>query len=133
VPVRLAQVTRVEPGWIELEPAPACLDCSGCGGRCGLMMDGERSLRLADSGLRFSAGQCVHIELDSSALRDHAWHGYGWPLLGLLLGAALLQPLGNPAAAAGAVLGTSLALWCSKRPVAPSLRIRPLAAESLPD
>lgn len=75
-------------------------------------------LELDGPGLTLSAGQAVEVEMPHALLLRQAAWAYGVPLLGLLVGAAVLQPLGNPAAGVGALLGTSVAVAVSKRAVA---------------
>jgi positive regulator of sigma E activity len=129
MPTRLAEVIRVEADTIELRVDAACTDCSGCGGRCALLQSSESNLiqlPAPDPRSALTVGQRVALQLDHNALLRQAWQGYGLPLMGLLLGAAALQPLGNAAAALGAVSGTSIALVLSKRLKQSPLRLRPL-------
>lgn len=129
MPTRLAEVIRVEAGTIELRVEAACTDCSGCGGRCALLQPSQSNLiqlPAPEPWLMLRVGQRVALQMDRSALLRQAWQGYGMPLAGLLLGAAVLQPFGNIAAALGALSGTSIALVLSKRSAQSPLRLQPL-------
>lgn len=129
MPTRLAEVIRVESGSVHLRLDAICADCGGCGGRCSLLMRADSSLITLSTDRSEGSvlpGQRVQLQLDDSALLRQAWRGYGLPLLGLMLGAAALQPLGNGAAAIGALCGTSLALALSRQPGHAPLRMRPV-------
>ncbi len=84
---------------------------------------------LPDAGLALVRGQSVEVELAQPLLLTQALWGYGLPLLGLLVGAAVLAPFGDVAAAIGAVLGISLAVAYSRRASAglpsPQIRLAP--------
>ena len=84
---------------------------------------------LPDAGLALLRGQSVEVELAEPLLLKQALWGYGLPLLGLLLGAAVLTPFGDVAAAIGAMFGISLAVAYSRRAAAslpsPQIRLAP--------
>ena len=120
---RAAEVLQVATDRVELRLLGQCSDCGGCGGRCQLFGGStDSSLSLPASvdpatGQPWAVGQRVILYLPSGQLQRQALLGYGLPVLGLLLGAAVLQVWGDVAAAVGAVGGTSLALLLSKRVV----------------
>lgn len=116
---RPAVVLSSTQGRVRLRYTSNCSACGGCGGRCQLFATGSAGeLELDGPGLILSAGETVEVELPHALLLRQAAWAYGLPLLGLLVGAALLQPMGNPAAGVGALLGTSVAVAVSKRAVA---------------
>ncbi|MEM8816264.1 MAG: SoxR reducing system RseC family protein [Pseudomonadota bacterium] len=111
---------------IELDPVSACPRCAE-GRGCGAGVFGgpaeKRRLRLPvpDSG-RFAEGDRVALEMPTRSLLDAALMAYGWPLAGLMSGAALaaaLTGVGNPGgdglAALLALAGLSLGLVLSRR------------------
>lgn len=120
-------------GRVRLRYTARCSSCGGCGGRCQVFVESdEAEVEISDPGFDLREGQTVELELPSPLLLRQAAWGYGLPLCGLILGAALLSPLGDAAAAAGAVLGTSLAVAYSKRAVGrlPAPRVRAAADAS---
>lgn len=130
---RRAVVLEAGDGRLRLRYTAQCSGCGGCGGRCSVFLaDASDVLELAEPGeaRTWCAGEAVEVELPSNLLLRQALLGYGLPLLGLLGGAALANPWGNGAAAAGALLGTLLTVWVSKRAAAqlPAPRLRAAAA-----
>ena len=129
---RRAVVLEAGDGRLRLRYTAQCSGCGGCGGRCSVFLaDASDVLELAEPGEArvWRAGQAVEVELPSNLLLRQALLGYGLPLLGLMGGAALASPWGNASAAAGALLGTLLAVWVSKRAAGqlPAPRLRPAA------
>ncbi len=111
-------VLHVEANLLRLRYTERCSSCSGCAGRCSLFLaDAAEVLELRPParGQSWSVGDAVEVELPSRLLLRQAWLGYGLPLLGMLVGAALATPWGNPAAALGALAGTLLAVRVSNR------------------
>lgn len=117
-------------GRVHLRYTARCSSCGGCGGRCQVFVESaEAEVEIADPGFDLREGQSVELEVPAPLLLRQAAWGYGLPLCGLIGGAAVLSSLGDAAAAAGAVLGTSLAVAYSKRAVGrlPAPRIRAVA------
>ena len=124
---RDAEVLGWSEGRLQLRAlGSSCQGCSGCGGRCGLFDGPEASVLTLDlpspEHAPWRAGERVRVSLDGTALRHAAVRGYGWPLLGLILGggaghgvALLAEWPSDPAALGGALLGTLLAFGVSKR------------------
>jgi positive regulator of sigma E activity len=116
---RSAVVLDCTQGRVRLRYSARCSSCGGCAGRCQVFVeDADATVELPDAGLDLVRGQAVELLLPEPLLLKQALWGYGLPLLGLLVGAAVLSPLGNAAAAIGAVLGISLAVAYSRRAVA---------------
>ncbi|MEZ5455213.1 MAG: SoxR reducing system RseC family protein [Lysobacteraceae bacterium] len=116
---RHAFVVDTDPHFWVLRLAPVCTGCGGCGGRCEVLgsLSGQVELRLErrsdDPDLR--PGQRIELQMNEAGLLRQAWRGYGLPLLGMLCGAWMLNPIGNLPSVMGAVAGTLLALCLSKR------------------
>lgn len=128
MPSRPAVVETCSAEHVRLRWRAQCSDCGGCGGRCQLFPGGEPDhIDLPRPAEALSSGQDVEVFLSEHVLLQQAALGYGLPLLGLLAGAAAGAPWGNAASAALAVLGTSLAVRCSKaasaRLASPQLRV----------
>ncbi|SDD36146.1 SoxR reducing system RseC family protein [Aquimonas voraii] len=128
---RRALVLDSCPGRLRLRYTAQCSGCGGCGGRCSVFLaDASDVFELATPPevRTWRAGEAVEVELPSNLLLRQALLGYGLPLLGLLGGAALASPWGNASAAAGALLGTLLAVHVSKRAAGklPAPRVRPV-------
>ena len=124
---RRAEVVEVGPDTVHLRWRGACSECGGCGGRCQLFAganDGRIDVPRS-SPMALSVGQEVTLELPDSQLRQQALVGYGLPLLGLVAGAAALQPWGDLAAAGGALVGVLLAvrLGRGRADAVPALRL----------
>lgn len=119
VRTRRALVVDTDPHFWMLQLAPVCTGCGGCGDRCEVLgsLSGQVELRLErrsdDPDLK--PGQRIELQMNEAGLLRQAWRGYGVPLLGLLSGAWLLNPIGNLASVVGAGAGTLLALSLSKR------------------
>jgi positive regulator of sigma E activity len=131
---RRAEVLSVEADAVELRCTQRCSDCIGCGGRCQIFhtcADDRLRLRLQGHSERPSAGQQVELSLPDDLLRTQALRGYGLPLLGLVGGAALLQPWGDFAAALGAGVGVLLAVRLAGRPTVAQPQIRVFTAATL--
>lgn len=136
---RRCTVVRTGPAAVWLRSTSAACDgCSGCNGRCGLFgAEGEEiELPLASIDGNLSPGDSAVLCLESAALRREALLGYGRPLLGLLLGAALGALLAwmlsldhDVCVAITAALGTLAGLGGSKRRLAPACRARPACPE----
>lgn len=136
---RRCTVVRTGPSAVWLRSTSAACDgCSGCSGRCGLFaVDGdELELPLACIDGRLVPGDSAILSLDPAALRREALLGYGRPLGGLLLGAALGLLLAHvltldqdASVAVTAALGTLAGLGGSKRRLAPACRARPASPE----
>lgn len=132
---RRCRVVASGPDGLRLVAEPGeCSGCVGCGGRCALLPAASNHLTLpaqcADG--TFSPGQSVEVYLGERRLLSEAARGYGWPLLGLLAGAALGRAVAafgayavDPLTFAGAAAGTLLGLSFSKRHSAPPCRVRP--------
>ncbi|MCG6118201.1 MAG: SoxR reducing system RseC family protein [Aquimonas sp.] len=138
---RRAEVLSVRADAVELRCTQRCSDCQGCGGRCQIFLTGsDDRLRLPSARLPhgLTPGLEVELLLPDDVLRAQALRGYGMPLLGLVGGAAALQPWGNTAAALGASLGVLLAVWMAGRlpAIQPQLRMftaATLAASDTPE
>lgn len=127
---RAAVVLACAQGRVRLRYTARCSGCGGCGGRCQMFTETDHSeVELPAPGFDLVEGEPVQLELPAPLLLRQALWGYGLPLCGLLAGAASFSPFGDAAAAAGAVLGTSLAVAYSKRAVdrLPSPRIHRVA------
>jgi len=132
---RRCTVVRIGPATVWLRSTSvACDGCSGCNGRCGLFVaeGAEIELPLASIDGRLAPGDNAILSLESDALRREALLGYGRPLLGLLLGAALGVLLANVlpfdhdvSVAITTALGTLAGLGGSNRRLAPACRARP--------
>ncbi len=119
-------VCAVHDGRVQLRLlGSACDGCQGgCAGRCSLFAtaeDGQLWLPLP-AGDSAAPGQRLRLQLDDQQLRRAAWRGYGWALLGLLLGAGLgsaagllLDRYANVLTLAGLLAGTFFAVQFSKR------------------
>lgn len=142
---RLALILRVDPAAAWVSPLGACSGCIGCSGRC----DGVFSAA-SDAGLRLPRavfeqapvpGQRVRLVWEAPALLGVAARAYGWPLLGLLVGAVLPAWLNRGARLVdlgvllGALAGTLLGVALSKRAlaVARDLRVLPAVPDSAAD
>ena len=115
--IRPAWVVGVDDRYWHLQLAPSCHGCGGCAGNCEVLGSIDRPMRLtrATQDPILHVGVEVELVLSEASLLQQAWYGYGWPLLGMLIGAALLNPFGSVAAALGALAGTLAAARISKR------------------
>lgn len=121
---RRAIVVGIDEGTVTLRAEGACTDCVGCAGRCSLFPDDRAGLVVLPASRFDSAprpGDALLLCVPDGWLARTALRGYGVPLLGLLLGAALGHAAGvslqlpvDVAALAGAVLGTLAAFTLSK-------------------
>lgn len=135
---REALVLRVgvDDAWIS--PLAACSGCGGCQGRCDWLQD-----EVTAAGLRLPKalfdeapvpGQRIRLRWEAPALLATAQRAYGWPLLGLLLGAGLAAMLnsslrlGDAGVLLGALLGTLSGMALSKRALAAMRQLRVLPA-----
>ena len=134
---RPVTVVRVEPQWLWLSLDGACQGCGGCRGRCDLSRRllsasarGQAGSELADQPLRlprrlapgdWAVEQRAALQLEEEAWLVEAGRAYGFPLLGLLLGAGIGRwllaehALMNAGVLCAATMGTLGALWLSKR------------------
>jgi positive regulator of sigma E activity len=137
---RDALVLRVGADEAWISPLAACSGCGGCQGRCDWLQS-----ELSPAGLRLSRalfteapipGQRVRLRWEAPALLATAQRAYGWPLLGLLLGAGLAAMLnsslrlGDAGVLLGALLGTLLGMTLSKRALAAMRQLRVLPASA---
>ncbi|MBK9494815.1 MAG: SoxR reducing system RseC family protein [Xanthomonadales bacterium] len=115
--IRPAWVVGVDDRYWHLQLAPSCHGCGGCAGNCEVIGSIDRHMRLtrATQDPILHVGVEVELVLSEASLLQQAWYGYGWPLLGMLIGAVLLNPFGSVAAALGALAGTLAAARISKR------------------
>ncbi len=121
---RHARVSAIDNGQLRLQLLDQqCSNCTiGCGGRCNVFVDPAATIDVpAPVGQAISIGQSVKILIDDSALASAALAGYGYALLGLLIGATIGYLLEssmqwpNLSTLIGAGLGTFVAITFSKR------------------
>lgn len=139
---REALVLRVGAAEAWVSPLSACSGCGGCQGRCDWLQADP-----GDGGLRVPTtlfvepplpGQRVRLCWEAPALLATALRAYGFPLVGLLLGAGLLAflnsglRLGDAGVLLGALLGTLLGVRLSKPALAAmrQLRVLPVSADA---
>ena len=137
---REALVLRVSAGEAWISPLSACSGCGGCNGRCDWLQSETSSVGLRLPRALFAVapvpGQRVRLQWESPALLATAQRAYGWPLLGLVLGASLVAMLnsslrlGDVGVLLGALLGTLLGMALSKRALAAMRQLRVLPASA---
>ncbi|XZG71679.1 SoxR reducing system RseC family protein [Chitinibacteraceae bacterium HSL-7] len=110
----IAWVERLDGAfaWVRPEARALCARCAP-GGRCQaqslsrMFASSEQLFRVRnDAGAR--PEMRVIVALPVQALKSAIWRGYALPLAGLMAGALLVSPFGNPAAVLGAVFGGAL-------------------------
>lgn len=118
-------VTRVDTRtlWVTFESG--CVGCQGCQGACGLAPGREVALPRSLLEAPVAVGDALLLRMPAQRLHHLAARGYGAALLGLFGGACVAASLAawllperdpNAAVLTGALLGTLLALFASKRP-----------------
>lgn len=132
----LAVVRAIRPGFFSVEPEreAACAVCNGgCAARrvSGWFSMRPRAFEIA-SNERYAIGERVLVTIAERSFLGAVLRGYGFPLLGLLLGAfaaAELYPAAKDGSAlAGGLFGMLMASIIARRHSASGLRIARRAA-----
>ena len=129
---RSALVCRMAEHKVWLRTGRACEGCRTCAGRCAVWIaEAEVALPRHLFGADVVPGDEVTLVMSAPDLLRDAWRGYGLPLLGMLVGAAvgsgLAALMGTASSGAGftladlvvlsgAALGTLSMILASKQP-----------------
>lgn len=115
----LAVVRAIRPGFVSVEPERAAA-CEVCNGGCGARRLSEffslrpRAFEIA-SNERYAIGERVVVTIAERSFLAAVLRGYGFPLLGLLLGAFVAAELYPAAKDGAALLGGLFGMWVAAR------------------